>query len=67
MLFFLIGTALCIWIVYLCVTWGRPPKKRKHHPQSLAPLPPSQHLTPEQLALVVVLAQTMPQPHHHSN
>jgi hypothetical protein len=52
---------------YLRVTWARQPQKRKHHPQSLAPPPPSRHLTPEQVALVVVLAQTLPHPHHHSN
>ena len=66
MLFFLIVVAFIAWFVYLCVTWGRPPKKRKYYPQSLAPLPPpSQPLTPEQISLVVVLAQTLAQPHHH--
>jgi hypothetical protein len=62
---FLLVVAFIAWFVYLCVTWGRPPKKRKHYHQSLAPLPPSQPLTPEQIALVVVLAQTLAQPHHH--
>ena len=64
MIVFLLVVAFIAWFVYLCVTWGKPKKRRRNYDVS-APMPTGVNMTPSDIMLVAVVAQSIANPPHH--